>query len=157
MTTELFHIYTRVPVFRGHRDVGLAWFVWGRPAPTNRPYRELVERETVNTYGGPPMTIDMLDDNHWLYLSGAIAELFSGDEAAAWVAWLLEHRKGEHTVEPAKLPMPLNMMGVGAQAVGGETDFLMMWTSPDYDLPFQVAGYYDLRQHELIEQEAEAQ
>jgi len=138
MTTKLFRVTSTVPEFHGHKDVHIDWFVLQRPAPTNRPYRELIEGEPV----------DDADTQAWVY--NAIDELFSEDEAAAWAAWLRKNRPGEHAVTEAKLPYPPDIMPITAIPLGGEQDCLMIWRSRGYDLPFKVEGYFDLRHYEPV-------
>jgi hypothetical protein len=140
MSTKLFHVTTTVPAFHGYRDVVLWWFVDNRPAPTNRPYRELIKSGT-----SPERLRDLAE--------GAINEMFSAEEAEAWTAWLREHRGGTTTIEEAELPIEPNTMGVNAIPLGGPQDVLMMWKAPQYTLPFKVGGYYDLRHYERIEPE----
>jgi hypothetical protein len=45
----------------------------------------------------------------------------------------------------SKLPFPENIMGTSAIPVGGGTDFVTTSESDDYDLPFKVWGFYDVR------------
>ena len=134
MTTKLFKVTSTVPEFRGHKDVHIGWFVLERPAPTNWPYRELIEGEFV--------------DEDWT--CQAIDELFSDDEAAAWAAWLRKNRPGEHAIAEAELPYATNVMPTTTIPLGGGQDCLTIWRSPGYDLPFKVEGYFDLRGHELV-------
>jgi hypothetical protein len=95
------------------------------------PYAELIENYDAN-------------NEMRLYSEEAINEMFSLEEAEAWMAWLKSHQGGcEHEIEEAKLP--INTMGVGAIPVGGEQDFLMVNQEPDYDLPFTVWDSFDLR------------
>jgi hypothetical protein len=76
MNTKLFRVTSTVPESHGHKDVHIGWFVLQRPAPTNRPYRELIEGEPVGD----------ANTRNWVF--SAIDELFSEDEAVAWAAWL---------------------------------------------------------------------
>lgn len=54
-------------------------------------------------------------------------------------------------IKKLELPVHSNEMGVGAVAVGGLQDFLMISENPVYSLPFKVWGYYDLRHYERVE------
>jgi hypothetical protein len=49
------------------------------------------------------------------------------------------------------LPIPNNMMGNGARAVGGGDDFYMLHQKPEYLLPFKVEGYFNLVGRELVD------
>jgi hypothetical protein len=42
-------------------------------------------------------------------------------------------------------------MGNGARAVGGGDDFYMLAKEPEYSLPFEVWGYFDLVGCELVD------
>jgi hypothetical protein len=74
-----------------------------------------------------------------------IDELFTEDRTFA--------DEGVTTVEEQKLPIPNNMMGVGAIAVGWGDDFYMLCNKPEYPLPFKVWGYFDLRDCELTDKQ----
>jgi hypothetical protein len=138
MTTKLFRVTSTVPEFDGYKDVQIEWFVQQRPAPTNRPYRELIKGEPIE------------DANTQGWIESAIDELFSEDEAAAWAAWLRKNRHGEHAVTEAKLPYLPNTMPISATPFSGDQGCLMIWKSPGYDLPFKVEGYYDLQHYEPV-------
>jgi hypothetical protein len=61
------------------------------------------------------------------------------------VGYLKDQYGDEPEVEKISLPIPSNIAGFGANAVGGPTDFLMISERDGYPLPFEVLGYYDLR------------
>jgi hypothetical protein len=140
---KLFQVTTIAPVFHGHRDVDLSWFVDKRPAPMNRPYRELIE---------PYLRREDWDTG---LAEEAIDEMLSAEEAEALAAWLRKHRPqyGEPKITEAELPIGPNTMGVSGIPLGGGQDVLLTGEAPDYDLPFKVGGYYDLRHYERIEPE----
>jgi len=86
------------------------------------------------------------------YAEEAIDELFTEDEANQLAAYLDAFGE-EHvtTIKEAALPIPKNMMGVGAIPVGGGDDFYMLCKQQEYFLPFEVWGYFDLVGCELID------
>jgi hypothetical protein len=132
---KLFKLSTITPELHGYRGVHISWIVWSRDMRVKRPYSEMI----TNYNGNAPDRF---------YPEGAINELFSGDEAAAWIAWVQEHRGSNVTIRDAVLPIPFNTMAMGDAPLGGENDVLMMWEDPKYSLPFKVGGFYDLRRCE---------
>jgi hypothetical protein len=74
------------------------------------------------------------------------------EEASLLVAFLRVHLNDETaTIEPAELPIASNTLGVGTIPTGGGPDHLLIADSPDYDLPFKVSGFYDVRGCEFDE------
>ena len=66
-------------------------------------------------------------------------------EATALKAYLDNTMRGHETaIEQVSLPVPPGIIGCGAVAVGGMTDFYMLSDTPGYDLPIKVWGYLDL-------------
>jgi len=59
----------------------------------------------------------------------------------------LDQFPGTHTTtSPVKLPLEGGtIIGVGAMAVSGATDYYGLNKHEDYQLPFEVLGYFDLR------------
>ena len=79
---------------------------------------------------------------------------FTESEAKTFSDWLLTYRQTVTAVEPVQFPIMLEgntiLGAILTTPVGGETDFLMIDRSPDYDLPFEVEGYFDIRGCERI-------
>ena len=70
-------------------------------------------------------------------------------EAEALRRWLADHEGIEASIEPVPLPIPANVAGVSAQAVGGSADFYMFSEKPTYTLPFKAWAYFDTDQSQL--------
>jgi hypothetical protein len=137
---KLFRVSSVADQLRGHKNVQIQWFV------DERPRRLFGAGGSANvTYHG---AIKHYDPDHPLteYAQTALAEYFTEGEASAFVEWLKAHRNDTTaTVEQATLPIEKNAMPFSAMPVGGENDFLMTGRSADYNLPFKVWGYFDLR------------
>jgi hypothetical protein len=130
MTDKLYHVETQVHEFEGCKDVPFAWFKW-EPAE-HRSYADLIE-------GYDP------DKHH--YAEGYVDEqLFTEDEAKQLKTYVdqTNGHEGVTTIRDVQLPVPNNLMSVGAVAVGGGCDFLMIFERSDYPLPFKAAAYYRL-------------
>ena len=85
------------------------------------------------------------------YAEGAIGELFTEAEVGALVAYLdREHgSEGVTTIEEVSLPIPNNTFGVGALPIGGGRNYYRLDQEPQYDLAFEVRGFFDLLVCEL--------
>jgi hypothetical protein len=127
---KLYSVVTMVRQFKGCKDVE---FVWFRCEKSDRQhlYADLVENH-VGDY----------------YVEDYIESLFTEDEARQLKTWLDLNRGGATTIAEVKVPVPHNAMGVGAIAVGGGQDFLVL---RDCSLPFKVMAYYDLRYRERFD------
>jgi hypothetical protein len=130
MTIQLFRVSSLVPEFREHQGVVLNWFVADRKEPLALPYADLIENYD--------------DGSDHFYPKGALDEMFTEAEATALVGYLKTIYGDEPSIRKQSLPIPSNLMGDGAIAVGGAQDFLMISESDVYSLPFKVWGYYDL-------------
>jgi hypothetical protein len=116
---ELFKVYSRVDDLHGYKNVCIAWFVVERDRPLFGAGGALGCPYARGIVGYDP------GDEYRHYCEGAVEELFTADEAQSLVEWLRDHRNdATATIEPAELPIPSSQMAVGAQPVGGETDFL---------------------------------
>ena len=143
-STKLYTVTTVVPEFKGHRDVSISWFVAKRASPVQRPYAELIA------------DCDAAKEDHQ-YAEEAIDELFSDAEALSFVDWL--KGSGRATDESTKiveatLPIPENVVALGAIPVGGPQDTLDL--AENAELGFTVSGYFDLRAHEPIDKSVPA-
>jgi hypothetical protein len=135
---QLFSVTTRVGEYHGCKDVPFTWFHWNRPTG-RRPYAELIEN------------YDLAEDNR--YSVDCIDEMFTAIEAHALKEYLdREHGDyGTTTIEEVALPIPNNLIGYGAHAVGGGDDFYMLDSEERYSLPFKVRGYFNLVGCELAD------
>ena len=136
----LYWVHSQVANFHGYKNVWIAWFMHKRPRQLFGP-----EGSLGVPYAAVIRGYDEADESGRLYCEGAVEERFTIDEARSLVDWLREHRDDDAKLTTVDLPFRKNCMGVGAQAVGGETDFYMISKNPDYDLPFEVFGFYDVK------------
>lgn len=129
---ELYIVESVAPELKGYKDVSLTWFVDNREDPP-APYESLIDYSQI----GPPKG----------YAEIFVKECFTADEAAALVGYLREFYDDEPTVRPVELPVIENVMPFGGIPLGGGVDNLSISREPDYDLPFKVCGYFDIRPH----------
>jgi hypothetical protein len=139
---ELFYVTARITNLHGYKNVYVIWFVAERARPLFGPDGSLgIPYERVIT------DYNATDESRH-YCEGAVEELFTDDEAKAFVEFLRTHRDDAYRqieIVPHSLPIARNQMGHGPLAVGGKSGFLRIGESDDYDLSFGVWGYYDLR------------
>lgn len=138
-TPELFHVSSTIMEFHGCKDVCIAWFNTADARP-DLPFAALIEG------------YDEMDTYFRRYSEGYVSELFTAEQARALVTYLDQHH-GHESVQATtrvKLPVPGNIMGCGAIPVGGPQDFYLLCKEEEWTLPFEVWGYYDLRQHEPV-------
>jgi hypothetical protein len=107
------------------------------------------------TLEGSKLALPNYGGNHHGYDSAdALEEYFTESEAKTFSDWLLTYRQTLTAVEPVQFPIMLEgdtiLGAILTTPVGGETYFLMIDRSPDYDLPFEVQGYFDIRGCERI-------
>jgi hypothetical protein len=141
MTKKLYSVETVRPVFEGHCNVTIDWFVGRRTIPVQRPYAELIagydRAENV------------------AYAKAAIDELFSADEAEAFVGWLKDNRvatDADTTLDEVALPIANNTIGLEVLPAGRILHMDEIADDPAASpLGFTVLGYYDLRAYEPIE------
>jgi hypothetical protein len=138
-TPELFHVTSTITEFHGCKDVCMAWFNTADAWP-DLPFAALIEG------------YDELAPDLRCYPEMYVAELFTAEQAVALVTYLDQHHGHEsvQTTRRVKLPVPGNIMGYGAIPVGGLQDFHLLCKEKEWTLPFEVWGYYDLRQHEPV-------
>jgi hypothetical protein len=129
---ELFQVSTIVKEHRGHKDVPFSWFRNERAK--DRPYAELIKDYRPT-------------DENAFYSELCVDEFFTKDEAEILKGYLGQNHgdAGVNTIKAVKLPLPSNVMGIGAMPVGGNNDFYMLDKEENYSLPFRVWGYLDLR------------
>jgi hypothetical protein len=137
---RLYSVSTTARDFKGYKDVVFDWFRDGAPAE-RRNYATLIEDYDPT-------------DSMACYAEGCIDELFTEDEALKLKEYLdrVNGKEGPTTIEEVRLPIPNNTMGTGAIPVGGGQDFLEIYRRREYSLPFKVAGYFDLRGCERLDE-----
>jgi hypothetical protein len=144
---KLFELHSVVDNLRGYKNVPISFFVHKRPQQLFGKDGSLgVEyRDVITDY-------DPTCDDTVVYAELALEELFTEEEARPFIEWARTHRDDTTAkMEEAKLPLENNIMGIGAVPVGGGTDFLMISSVDDYDLPFEVWGFVDVRKCEFDE------
>lgn len=135
-TPKLYTVYTKAPNWtEPGNTVTFHWFVHERPNGPPAPYADTI-------IDWQPGAVDEHNLDTFRYEQGYIDEQFTHAEAEQLVAWLTLHQfPGVHEIVEEELPVS-RRMGVGAQAVGGETAFYMLSKSEGYDLPVRVWGFY---------------
>jgi hypothetical protein len=130
--TDLFEVHTVLKEFHGHCDVIIKWFRCEKPEIPLIPYAEAIR--------------DYVPGKH-LYAEGAIDELFSRVEAEQVAAYLDKYHgdEGRTTIKKRDLPIDNNAWCIRATPVGSGPDCYMLWKEPKYTVPFQVEGFFDLR------------
>lgn len=126
---KLYHVRSIVDQTYSCKNVPFHWFLWERSEP--RPYHEMIEN---------------YDPKSAFMAEGAIDELFTEAQATA-LKWYLDRVQGSMcvtTIDETRLPIPRDMWEIGALPVGGTDHFLMLFKQEAYDLPFKVAGYFNL-------------
>jgi hypothetical protein len=135
---RLYLVTTLMREFMGCKDVELIWF------------RD-EQKERQHLYSRLIQNYDPTTDN--FYAEGYIEELFTAGEAEKLKDYLDEINGLEDTTTISEVPLPIqpNTAGVGSMCVGGGSDFLMMYRTPGYPLPFKVTAYFDLVGRELLD------
>jgi hypothetical protein len=143
---KLFTIATQIANLHGYKNVTVSWFVEKRAQP-------LFGSDGSLGVGYADVIADYEHTHDTRYSEDAVEELFTKDEADAFLAWLRAHRNGSEntTVEAHPLPMANNVMGFGAIPIGGGPNYLPTGEADDYDLPFKVCGFYDARFYKFDE------
>ena len=91
------------------------------------------------------------EDAKGTYEEAAWNELFSVEEAAALVAWLLRsYGDGGEEVTIKPMEPSSDCIPIGAIPAGGASDFYMFTEEDHYDLPFRAWGYYELDDPETV-------
>lgn len=113
---------------RGGRFNGVAvdWFVVERSYDPRFDYATLIDRPIADCYGG----------------SDCVDELFTADEARQFEKYLLTTHDTSVRIEEVPVPINGGHMPIGGVPVGGPSDFHMLSKHSEYNLPFQVWGYY---------------
>lgn len=136
---KLYKVTTMVSKYHGCKNVQFIWFRCDHGSP-KRLYAELIQKYDPEDYLA-------------YYVEDHIEELFTEGEARSLKEYLdREHgHEGTTTISEMELPIPNNLAGVGAMAVGGGDDFYVLSEDPEYYLPFRVWGYFDLVGCELLD------
>jgi hypothetical protein len=127
---KLYSVTTNGCVMCGCKDVTLHWF---RRERTPRPYAELIEGYDAS-------------DAFLSCAEGAIDELFTQSEAHALEQYLSRHQcvVGQTVIEECTLPVPHNMLALGAMPYDRGDCFYTLDEDEAYSLPFKVEGYFTL-------------
>ena len=98
--------------------------------------------------------VDVRTGEKNFYLASAVDELFTREEAEAFVAYLKE-RYGDDTARMWEYPTPVPAcnMGLGDIPVGGGVSTCLVQWKEGYPFDFEVEGYYDLRDLEPTHRE----
>jgi len=136
---NLYRIHTITDDFREADGVEITWVAVGREAPP-APYAEAIR--------DPLPGSESYRYQRSRYQQSAVDELFTHEEAEAWVAYLRKHY-GDESAEIVEQPLPLtgDAMGLTDLPLGGGQDLLVPAKEDDYPFSFEVYGYYDFRQH----------
>jgi hypothetical protein len=137
----MYWLSSSAPNLRGYKDVTIRWFVerrgnklFGPGGSLGVAYQDVIKDYDPDHDGGP-------------YAEDALEELFTESEAKAFAKFLNAHRSNQyadHEIDTEWFPIPNNLAGYGANALGGSCDNLCISDAADYDLPFKIYGYYDL-------------
>jgi len=147
-TKKLYMIRTTAKAFphrgRVYRGVNITWFV-------NRRQDE----EPPVPYSEAIADYDQLsaEDGGRDYVHGHVDELFTEAEAKVFQAYLSAVHGEGATLKEVILPMNCTgQLPTGAFPVGGGTDFYLISEEPEYNLRFQVLGFFDVCECECLEQ-----
>ena len=137
---QLFYVRSQIADLHGYKNVPVTWFVAERARPLFGPdgWLGIPYERVITGYIPDP-------DGGQYGCESAVEECFTDEEAKAFVEFIRTHRNdASASIDPVELPIGSNTMGISDQPVGGDTDFLTIGDSPDYDLPFKVWGllYY---------------
>jgi hypothetical protein len=133
MAAKLYRVQTRTDAIQGYDDVLITWTAAGRDAPP-APYADVVEGLGSG-------------DEADLFRRQAVDELFTFEEAEAWVAYLQRHGYESSEVMEQPLPIPENAVALSDMPVGGGVDQILLVREEGYPFAFPVYGCYDLREH----------
>lgn len=133
---KLYHVHSTLPVLeiKGIKlsNVHVSWFVKGRVNPP-APYEIL-----INDYDPSA--------GHVTHAQNAVKELFTLEEADAFSAYLTRSKiDATPIIKAADLPFEMKRAGFLEFAAGEAAGFYRASEEEDYDLPFQVWGYYDAK------------
>ncbi len=83
----------------------------------------------------------------------SVLEAFTPEEGNILLEYL-DKRYGEHIKEvvasPIEIPIPLGVVPFSAIPEGKTMGFIRFDKVPEYDLPFNVHGFYDLEAHDAL-------
>lgn len=120
-----------------YNGVKVDWWVESRSYDPGFDYRALLGRRLPAGDG-------------YSFEQGIVDELFTPDEADQLAAYLrTPPNVVDVTMTELSAPIPTRMDGLdiiptSAIAVGGCDDMYMLYKHEDYDLPFEVSGYYSV-------------
>lgn len=131
--------------FLGHKNVKILLFrvSWNKAEEAGVNWSELVQ------------DYDQQAKNRQLDLRIAVMELLTGEEIKQLKKWFRTHTQSEVKECTVKFPLPKNQKSLGRKTlIDGLSSFIIYPENyrDDYDLPFEVWGYYDLEGCEKINQ-----
>lgn len=133
---KLFKAESVVPVYeyRGieYQDFRIMWFVCIRPQGRRTDFAGYIDPSLYETEG------DALQ-----FPEDLVDECFTVDEITAFANWLPLNMGWEVTAEEQKLPIRDIIFGCRIAGTGCGHENIDLSLHPDYDLPFQVYGYFD--------------
>jgi len=126
---ELFRVHSIFREFRGCADVSIDWIVSRREATLYLPYADL-----IGDYGLPNV------DTKWA--TASLHEMFTREEAEMCARYLAANH-GSPSINRAVLPIPMYTLPIKERSVEHARSGAIC-VAPDWTLPFEVKGYYDL-------------
>jgi hypothetical protein len=145
---QLYHVTSIAKEYRGFKDVEISWFMLHRAQQPVVPYAELIA-DYAELNGDDRMSVECVVD-----------EMFTEAEANALLAWLNKHRPAVHQFQATTIPLRGRdedgsiLMAMREIPLGGPQDCIVP-NEADWDLPFKVNGYFDLRFSERVEPQQE--
>lgn len=132
---KVYHVTSILKEWHNYKEVPFSWFLIDRKKPLI-PYEKGIKNYKKGN----------------VYQESAIDELFTKQEAKRLVAYLEKEHKDDTlkiSIDEQKLPIANNILAYGCIPVGGMNDFYMLDKEKNYNLPFKVWGYFDLRNSKL--------
>lgn len=138
---RLYQPCTKVDEFnhrgRLYKDVEIVWLM-DRKEPV-APYNEIIQGYSL------------LEESSKPYVEARVQELFTEQELQELQKYLLfVHDDRNSLVEEVLLPVSDKYCGLSSIPVGGLSDHYMLSREPEYSLPFEVYGYYNVSNCEEI-------
>src|SRR5215217_2115174 len=124
MNATLYRVQTRTDAIEGYDDVLITWAAEGRTSPV-APYADVIEGLGSG-------------DHADLFRRNAVDELFTFEEAEAWVTYLQRHYSNESSeVVEQPLPLPGNAVALSEMPVGSGVDQIMPVREEDFPFSFR--------------------
>lgn len=117
-------------------NVPFMWFVNERVSPPSLPFKEIV------------VNFENLGNENSSYVKEFLYEKFREDEVVQFREYLKKYYNTEIEAEELSLPLAedeQNFYPYKWVPVGGGVDCYLLYKHKNYNLPFEVCAYYDLR------------